>query len=88
MGPDKAWGPNKILGPGIDLRTPRKIFSPKPCPQPNQLLHLWLGILYDDYFCLVALNKQQIFIRKSTNVKRDAKSGPPKVWPHKSLCGQ
>ena len=27
MGPDKARGPNKIWVPGIDLRTPWKIFS-------------------------------------------------------------
>ena len=30
-----AWGPNKIWGPGIDLRTPWKNFSLRPC--------LWLG---------------------------------------------
>ena len=30
MGPDKAWGANKIWGPGIDHRTPWKSFSLRP----------------------------------------------------------
>ena len=30
MDPNKGWGPSKIWGPGIDLRTPWKIFSLRP----------------------------------------------------------
>ena len=29
--PIRLGGPNKIWGPGIDLRTPWKIFSLRPC---------------------------------------------------------
>ena len=40
MGPDKAGGPNKVWGPNIDLRTPRKIFSLRPWLERLILYHI------------------------------------------------
>ena len=40
-------GPNKIWGPGIDLCTPWKIFSLRPCPIPPLNTPLILAIHFE-----------------------------------------